>query len=356
MSATNQSVVIIAKICTIILDTGERTTKVCMDINDIARRAGVSRATVSRYLNNGYVSQEKRRQIQLVIDETGYVPSQNARQLRTGKTRLVGVIIPKINSQSVSRMVAGITDRLAENNYQVVLANTNNDCQTEVSYINLFSGRKHVDGLILIGTVFTPAHLEAIQRLRMPFVVLGQRLDGYPSVYHNDYAAMHSLVSSIAPQITTPGYLGVLEEDIAAGEHRRLGFQDACKEAGIHVRPEALLQVQFTSDAGYFGAEQLLDTIEGLDSIICATDDIAFGAMMCMREYGKRVPEDVQITGFGDSMLSRIIHPSLTTVHLAYKTSGEHAAQLLIRQFKNKDLKTDEEVMSFDIHLRNTTR
>ena len=122
-----------------------------MDINDIARRAGVSRATVSRYLNDGYVSQEKRQLISSIIEETGYVPSQNAQQLRTGKTRLVGVIIPKINSQSVSRMVAGITDTLAQSNYHVVLANTNNDERLEVDYLNLFCGRHHVDGVILIG-------------------------------------------------------------------------------------------------------------------------------------------------------------------------------------------------------------
>ena len=83
-----------------------------MDINEIARMAGVSRATVSRFLNNGYVSQEKRKLISKVIKETGYVPSQSAQQLRTGKTNLVGIIIPKINSQSVARMVAGITERL----------------------------------------------------------------------------------------------------------------------------------------------------------------------------------------------------------------------------------------------------
>ena len=80
-----------------------------MDINQIAQLAGVSRATVSRYLNDGYVSQEKRAAIARVIKETGYVPSQYAKSLRTGKSNVVGVIIPKINSASVSRMVAGMT-------------------------------------------------------------------------------------------------------------------------------------------------------------------------------------------------------------------------------------------------------
>ena len=112
-----------------------------MDINEIARMAGVSRATVSRYLNDGYVSEEKRRQIKKVIDETGYQPSQRAQTLRTGKTKLVGVIIPKISSDSVGRMVQGMTRLLRERGYQMILANTDNDAKTEVDYIKLFSGR-----------------------------------------------------------------------------------------------------------------------------------------------------------------------------------------------------------------------
>ena len=100
-----------------------------MNINEIAKLSGVSRATVSRYLNDGYVSEEKKEKIRKVIEETGYQPSSQAQMLRTKKTRLVGVILPKINSVTVSRMVAGISDVLAKNGYQLLLANTNNSVE-----------------------------------------------------------------------------------------------------------------------------------------------------------------------------------------------------------------------------------
>lgn len=327
-----------------------------MDINDIARRAGVSRATVSRYLNNGYVSQEKRRLIRRIIKETGYVPSQNAQQLRTGKTRLIGVIIPKINSQSVSRMVAGITDTLAQNNYQVVLANTNNDELLEVDYLNLFCGRHHVDGIILIATVFTPEHEQAFRSMNVPLVVLGQELDGYTCVYHNDYGAVYDLTRLVLPKARIAAYLGVLEEDQAAGKMRHQGFLDACSEMGVEVRPELQLVVDFDADSGFFGAEKALRIAPDLDTIVCATDDIAFGAMMCMREYGKRVPEDVQICGVGDSLLSQIVHPSLTTVHLAYKTSGNEAAKLLLAQLDGGKSDTTQRKMGYQVYGRNSMR
>ncbi len=327
-----------------------------MDINEIARRAGVSRATVSRYLNDGYVSQEKRRLIQRIIEETGYVPSQNAQHLRTGKTHLIGVIIPKINSQSVSRMVAGITDTLAANRYHMVLANTNNDASLEIDYLNIFCGRHHVDGIILMATVLTEVHRHIFENVSIPIVVIGQKVEGCSCVYHDDYGAVRDITSLVLPQAHTPAYLGVLEEDVAVGHLRHQGFLDACDAAGIEVRPEAQLVVGFDADSGFFGAEEILTRVPDVDTIVCATDTIAFGAMMCMREFGRRVPEDVQITGVGDSLLSQIIHPSLSTVHLTYKTCGIEAARLLLSQLDTGDKGISQIKLGYQVYGRNSIR
>ena len=91
-----------------------------MNINEIARLAGVSRATVSRYMNNGYVSEEKKERIRQVIEETGYRPSSQAKMLRTKKTSLIGVVIPKINSDSISHMVAGISEVINREDFRMI--------------------------------------------------------------------------------------------------------------------------------------------------------------------------------------------------------------------------------------------
>lgn len=327
-----------------------------MNIDEIARLAGVSRATVSRYLNNGYVSQEKRARIRQVIKETGYVPSQQAQQLRTGKTHLVGVVMPKINSQSVSRMVAGITSVLDQDGYHLVLANTNNDAEAEVEYLRLFSRRSHVDGIILIATVFTPMHEQVISRMRVPFVALGQRIPERSCVYQDDYQAVRDMTRLALRKGTRPAYLGVLTSDEAAGAARHRGFEDACAEAGITPEPEAQLVVDFDADAGYFGAERLLEACPAVDTVVCATDDIAFGAMMCMAEYGRRVPQDVQVTGVGDSLLSRIARPSLTTAHLHYKTSGMEAARMLLEDIRTGRRGVREVKMPYAVYARNSVR
>src|SRR5699024_7098134 len=123
-----------------------------MNINEIARLAGVSRATVSRYLNQGYVSDEKKVRIRQVIEETGYRPLSSAQTLRTKKTNFVGVIIPKINSDSISRMVSGISKALSREGLQILLALTENQEEEELGLLTLF-GENDVDGMILLGTI-----------------------------------------------------------------------------------------------------------------------------------------------------------------------------------------------------------
>ncbi len=330
-----------------------------MDINEIARRAGVSRATVSRYLNDGYVSAAKRDAIARVIDETGYVPSRQARQLRTGRTGLVGVIIPKINSQSVSRMVSGITEVLSESDYQILLADTNNDTATEVEYLHVFAEKNHVDGIVFIAIAFTEEHEKAIKSLNTPIVVLGQKVEGYDCVYHEDRRASFDVARIALATARHVAYIGVFDEDQAVGEMRRLGFLDACAEAGVQPNPDLILTGDFTMDSGYFCCEQILDLDPKVDYIACATDTIAFGALTCLREYGRRVPDDVQVTGIGDSEFSRAVSPSLTTAHLHYETSGVKAARILLTSMSATD-ETSQAVgqlkMSYEVYARTSTR
>ena len=147
-----------------------------MNINEIARLAGVSRATVSRYLNNGYGSSEKKEVIRRVIQETGYQPSSQAQPLRTKKTSLIGVILPKITSDTISREVTGVSDILTRRGYQLILANTNNDVEEELKYLSLFKERQ-VDGVVFIATMFTRKHNQMLKDYKVPIVILGQHLD-----------------------------------------------------------------------------------------------------------------------------------------------------------------------------------
>ena len=210
-----------------------------MNINEIARLAGVSRATVSRYLNNGYVSEEKKKVIRQVIEETGYQPSSQAQMLRTKKTKLVGVILPKINSNTISREVAGISDILTKKGYQIILANTNNDIEEELKYLSLFKDNQ-VDGVIFIATILTQKHKKMLKEYKVPIVLLGQLLEGYPCIYQDDYKAAAKLTEQMAESGKHFGYITVTDQDEAVGQRRRAGVEETLQKLEKELKPECV--------------------------------------------------------------------------------------------------------------------
>lgn len=321
-----------------------------MTINEIARMAGVSRATVSRYLNKGYVSDEKREQIRKVIEETGYEPSNQAKMLRMKKTNLIGVIIPKINSESVSRMVSGISSVLTAAGYQLLLANTDNNENEELKYLSLFKCN-HVDGVILIGTIITKAHVKALKEMQVPVVILGQVLTGFSCVYHDDYNAARELAQLMCRQADSVGFIGVTSKDVAAGMERRRGFLDGIGKSAVYC-----VEGAFSMEAGYHGCRTLLGQHPEITGFFCVTDTIAAGAMAYLHELEKKIPEEIVVIGVGDSVVSKVTHPTITTVHYYYKTSGIEAARMLLDRIIRPDEAARELKMGYQLIQAGSTK
>ena len=319
-----------------------------MNIQDVAKLAGVSRTTVSRYLNGGYVSDEKKEQIRKVIEETGYRPVSQAQMLRTKKTGLVGVILPKISSDTVSRMVAGISSVLRKSGYQILLGNTDNDIEEELQYLSLFRENR-VDGIVFIATIFTPRHKNLLKECTVPIVILGQKLDGYSSVYQDDYNAAREMTLLLLKNGKKPAYIGVTVRDEAAGLNRKKGFEDAVRECGALCPPERMQEADFSVESGKEKMERLLKEAPDTDCVFCATDSIAAGAMLALKEAGRRIPEDVQVAGIGDTQMAYLISPRLSTVRFHYQTAGEEAAGILVGAMENGSAVTKEIRLGYEV-------
>ena len=322
-----------------------------MTINEIAKMAGVSRATVSRYLNDGYVSEEKKERIAGVIAETGYIPSSQAQMLRSKKTGLIGVIIPKISSDSIGRMVDGIGEELAKEGYQLLLASTNNNEREEVRYLQTFRNN-YVDGVILIGTIFRKEHRKALEELEVPVVILGQQYEGYACVYQDDCHSARDVAELLTKSCRHIAYIGVTPRDKAVGAARKKGFQTALSSKGLE--PVAEKQIAFRMEEGYQAMRQIVETIPYIDGVFCATDMIAAGALQYLREAG--LQRKVCVTGMGDSRIATILQPSLSTVHFHYKSSGREAARLLIEMLQKSEDVRKEIKMGNQIIERDSTR
>lgn len=320
-----------------------------MTIKEIAQLAGVSSAAVSRYLNGGYVSEEKKEQIKKVIDETGYQPSAQARILRTKKACLVGVVVPKINSESISRVTAGIEQVLSARGYQMLLASTDNDPGKELTYLKLFENYP-VDGIILIGTVITAEHRKFLRNSKVPVVVVGQYTKYANCIYHDDYGAGKAMGKAVAASLRNGGkvaYIGVTKEDKAVGVAREDGFRAGLKSSGVELEESCVRKAEFTMDSGYRAALDLLEKNRDISILSCATDTIAAGAIEALLTYSRKlVPDEaknsggrmqyildnsgIRVTGFGDNRFLKAVTGGIPTVHFGYKTSGIRGAELLL--------------------------
>ncbi len=303
-----------------------------MTIKEVANLAGVSTAAVSRYINGGSLSENKKEKIRAVIEETGYRPNMTAQSMRTGRGGQIGVIVPKINSDSVSQIVEGVTEYLQGRDHLTILGSTESQRDKEIRYLDLMQNSQVV-GIILMGTVMTPMMADAIRAGSKPVVITGQKFTGFPCVYHDDYHAMKDLMQLMIQRGRKKvAYLGVTEEDLAAGLARREGAAKAWEEAGYPAENMPRAVSAFEARDAYLKMKGVLADHPDLDGVLCATDKIALGAMRAVKEAGKSVPKDVSVAGVGDSWAGSIFDPPLTTVHLYYHECGIIAADMLLQR------------------------
>ncbi len=318
-------------------------------IKEIAKLANVSRTTVSRALNNsGYVSEDARKRIEKVIEETGYVPSEHAKSLRTKKTKVIGVILPKISTETASRVVNGIDEELAAAGYQILLANTNLDRSKEIEHLKLLKSRQ-VDGIILLATNVSDTITAAIRELDLPFVAIGQDIPDVSSVLYDDYHAARDITRLfIEKGHEKIAFIGVDESDRAVGYLRKKAFLDTLAENGMSITESWIQTGRFTIESGYDAMKTIMETnAEKPTAVFAVTDRLAVGAMEYLKKNGYHIPGDVAIAGIGASELSKYVTPSLTTVAYQNEEAGRTAGRLILNKVLNNEISAEKVVLSY---------
>lgn len=307
-----------------------------ININEIARRAGVSRTTVSRALNqSGYVSEKARKKIQQVVDETGYIPSEHAKSLRLQRTKVIGVVLPKISTETMSRIVEGIDEILSAAGFQILLANSSLNKEKEIDQLKLLESRR-VDGIILAATNREQELIDTIQNLRVPLVAVGQELPEVSSVIYDDYYAARTMVKKmISKGYRHIGFIGVEETDQAVGQFRKQAYIDVMKEENIQIEEGWMQTAEFNIESGEKAMEAMLSaSTTRPEAVFAVTDRLAVGAMQTIRKFGIQLPHEMGIAGIGASEISRYVTPPLTTIDYQYEEAGRESARLLLQQLK----------------------
>ncbi|GGB11132.1 LacI family transcriptional regulator [Macrococcus hajekii] len=302
------------------------------NIHDIAQMAGVSKSTVSRYLNGGSISEKTRLKIDRIVEETGYKPNQFAQSLKAKHTQMMGVIIPRLSSFASSETLNGIETYLREKDYQTIIVNTDLSREREIQALYTLAKNK-VDGILLFATELTEAHVAAIEIIDVPVILIGQSHQGIHAIVQNDYEAGKTVGQYLGHRgFSHIAYLGVSTADKAVGIHRKNGVVDGLAMHG--VRPD-IYETTFKLQDAHLHAKELVNRYE---AVICATDNIALGTLKAAYDKELNVPSDLSIIGFGGYDTTSIVTPMITTIQFPYQQTGRLAAESILKLINHQTI------------------
>lgn len=329
-----------------------------VNISDVARRAGVSRKSVSRVINREeYVSEVLRKKVEKAIAQLNYAPDRQARSLRSGKSFHIAFVYETPSSYFVISLVEGIRLSCREHGYELVLHETNAKGSRLILSVLEFVERERLDGLLMMPPLTDNEHLLAA--LDDAGVVYGriapgtERREGL-DVFTTDRAAG----AGMAEHLLSLGHRHVAfisgDPDHLAMTRRLDGVKDALRDWTGERCKLTVQQGYSTFDSGVRAAKELLSLEPRPSAIFAANDDMAAGVIYEAQERGLRVPGDISIAGFDDTLLASRIWPGLTTVRQPTRKMGETAAHLLIDRIMGRKTEADGPIPTELIVRRST--
>lgn len=335
-----------------------------ISIVDIAKAANVSIATVSNVINGkGRVSTKTTQKIKRMIDEMGYTPNLTARNLKTKKSDLIGLVVPTMQPGRLQSnpfywdLLAGVEQGARDRKFHVIL--TGIDERTEsFSFVR----ERQLDGVIVTGTNEGSQAVERIMKLGVPAVFIDSYLsnpDLY-QVYLNDRQGSYRATTYLIEQghqrialligdidMNDISYYGVLHE-------RWLGYRDALQDCGIEYDQDLMIRLQTSLEGGYQAATKLIELAD-VTAAFSFSDIVAMGLMKGLRDKGKSVPEDYSVIGFDNLFVSNYTSPSLTTVSQDILAKGQEAVQMLFYQIDGTFIENRRKILPVDLMIRETT-
>jgi LacI family transcriptional regulator len=298
-------------------------------IRDVAERADVSVASVSRVLNGaGPVTEATRKRVLDAVEALQYVPHSGARSLSTSRTNTVGVILPDLYGEYFSELIRGMDVAARALGYHLIVSSSHDNEDEASAAIRSMRGR--VDGLIVLSPHLGAANLASGLAGRTPILLMNGGGSGanQPSIVVDNHggavAAVEHLVALGRRRIThIAGPAGNLD-----AEARMAGYMEAMAVAGL---PTSVVEGTFTKASGHAAGERLASLAERPDAVFAANDNMAVGAMLALQEAGLRVPEDLALVGFDDIPLAGLVRPGLTTLKIQIAETGRNALVRLVK-------------------------
>ena len=310
-------------------------------IRDVAKICGVSVSTVSRVLN-GYtdISEETANKVYEAIRKLDYVPNNTARMLSKKNTRIIGLTIPDIKDPFFSENAAGAENLLLENGYQIFYGNMDRSGDKLLKFLQQ-ARQMRFDGLIITPDAWTEELLDTLQKSGIPVVSLRRRppqSSGVPFVDNDHYKSAMEMMA----YLTELGHTKIAHIMLPTciGEIRCEGYRDFCRIRGIEARDVKIdlpaNKLDQARQNGYEAMREILTKYPDTTAVFAGTDQLAIGALICLRDRGLSDPGDISITGANDMDYSSLPWFDLTTISLNRTEMGRAAAQMLLDIIENR--------------------
>jgi len=307
-------------------------------IVDVAKRAGVSAATVSRVLNDSsLVSEKTKLKVLKTIEEMDYHPNAAAKHLRSQRTMTIGIIVPDIIVSYFSEIIKGVENAAYARKYKVIICDSDNEMEKELEYLGLLSNRT-VDGMILVTPLVSDEVIEEYAQKGYVLGVIGRAIENDAilscktnNVEFSESAVLH-LIEQGHKQIA---YIGGYSDSMENYE-RMEGYLKALKDNRIPFKPGLIDSGHFEEDGGYAAAIRLFERQEPFTAVYAANDEMALGVYRACRERGIRIPEDLAIVGVDNNRITQYLLPPLSTVEQPKYEMGVCLAEKLIDQLNDQ--------------------
>ncbi len=326
-----------------------------LTLEDIARISGVSRSTVSRVINADLnVKHETRQKVQQVINNYNFQPNLAARGLVTGRTNVVGVVIPAsvsilFTDPYFPQLLQGVSAMCTKRDYSVMLWLAEPDYEQRMITRILHNGL--VDGVVVASIRMDDPVIQSLIESKMPFILIGR----HPTENVN-YLDVDNLQAGrkATLHLLRLGYKRIAAitglQSHVAGYDRYQGYLKAIQETDHALRPELVAEGDFTEESGYNAMKRLLKYKP--DAVFAASDTMAYGAMRALREANLEIPKDVAVVGFDDIPGSSRTAPPLTTVRQPITQMGSKAVDLLINLIETGTKSTEGVIMDTELVVR----
>lgn len=328
-------------------------------MKDVAKLAGVSTGTVSKYMNNHHtLKDDTKRRVEEAISALQYKPNLLARSMRTGKTNTLAVIVPDITNPFFVEVYNSIKSSASQNGYASILYTTDDSPDTLNYYLTSVQ-MQHVDGLVLCFIDNNKAIEDFIDELHSntPMVFLSWDINNTKhnsvvvDVFEGIYTSTRHLIELGHKNIA---YIGGPENDIISKEKFN-GYTKAMESAGYEVNQQLIFHNSYTLQSGYQAARKLMMLPVIADALVAENDIIAIGSAKYFLQRKINIPDDIAVIGFDNIPLSAMYEPSLSTISLPTTQMGNEAIKILMSRIDKPLLKNKQIILKTSLIVRNST-